>query len=150
MTNGTAAAMLIRDLIIGVDNPWSTEFDASRAWTERPGVAMLQQNAQVARTWIGDHLRGSPSGSIASLRPGESAILEIDGERTAAFRDEGGALHAVSARCTHLGCTVAWNNAERSWDCPCHGSRFDPDGAVLQAPATQPLRRLPRSAPDQD
>lgn len=150
MTNGTAAALLIRDLITGVDNPWSTHFDASRAWTQRPGVAMLQQNAQVARTWIGDHLRGSPPGSMASLRPGEAAILEIDGERAAAFRDESGTLHAVSARCTHLGCTVTWNDAERSWDCPCHGSRFDPDGAVLQAPATKPLRRLPRSTPDED
>ena len=87
---------------------------------------------------------------MADLRPGESAILEIDGQRTAAFRDEGGMLHAVSATCTHLGCTVAWNDAERSWDCPCHGSRFDPDGAVLQAPATKPLRRLPVSETDTD
>jgi glycine/D-amino acid oxidase-like deaminating enzyme/nitrite reductase/ring-hydroxylating ferredoxin subunit len=142
MTNGTAAALLIRDLIMGADNPWASPFDASRAWTELPGLETLTQNAQVARTWMGDHLHGAPSGSVASLRRGESAILKIDGQQAAAFRDEGGILHAVSASCTHLGCTVAWNDAERSWDCPCHGSRFDPDGAVLQAPATQPLRRL--------
>jgi Rieske Fe-S protein len=60
----------------------------------------------------------------------------------AGYRDEDGALHAVSARCTHLGCLVAFNNAERSWDCPCHGSRFDVDGAVLQGPAVRPLRAL--------
>ena len=109
-----------------------------------PGLETLTQNAQVARTWIGDHLHGAPSGSVASLRRGQAAILKIDGQQAAAFRDEGGILHAVSATCTHLGCTVAWNDAERSWDCPCHGSRFDPDGAVLQAPATEPLRRLLR------
>ncbi len=62
--------------------------------------------------------------------------------RVAAYRDEGGALHTVSAVCTHLGCVVGWNNAERSWDCPCHGSRFDPDGGVLQGPAGKPLDRL--------
>jgi glycine/D-amino acid oxidase-like deaminating enzyme/nitrite reductase/ring-hydroxylating ferredoxin subunit len=152
MTNGTAAAMLIRDLIMGIENPWASHFDASRAWTERPGVAMVRQNAQVAATWVGDHVpggRGSSAESLDDLRPGEAAVLDIDGQRAAAFRDESGTTHAVSASCTHLGCTVAWNDAERSWDCPCHGSRFDPDGAVLQAPATKPLRRLTLPAIEQ-
>ena len=66
-------------------------------------------------------------------------MVDVDGTVVAALRDADGVLHAVSATCTHLGCTVRWNGAERSWDCPCHGSRFDIDGSVLTGPAVEPL-----------
>ena len=73
--------------------------------------------------------------------PGEGKIVSRRGRQVALARDDDGALHAVSARCTHLGCILAWNAAERSWDCPCHGSRFAVDGDVLQGPAVKPLAR---------
>ena len=74
------------------------------------------------------------------LAPGDGRIMKVDGETIAVSRDEDGRLHAVSPDCTHMGCRVAWNTAERSWDCPCHGSRFSPDGEIIQGPATQPLK----------
>ena len=82
---------------------------------------------------------------LDSLAPGEGDIVGHNGEKVAAYRDEDGALTAVSARCTHLGCQVNWNSAERSWDCPCHGSRFAPDGRVLEGPAVHALERKPLS-----
>jgi Rieske Fe-S protein len=99
----------------------------------------LRENLKVAKHWIGDRL--STDGIDGrELGLGEAAVGEMDGDMVACFRDEHGAMHAVSAVCTHLRCIVEWNGAERSWDCPCHGSRFDVDGAVLHAPATEPLR----------
>lgn len=79
---------------------------------------------------------------LADLGPGDGRVVEVDGEPVAVHRDDSGALHAVSGRCTHAGCTVAWNAAERTWDCPCHGSRFAAGGEVLRGPAH--LRLMPR------
>jgi Rieske Fe-S protein len=78
---------------------------------------------------------------VDALPPGEGALVRVGGDRLAVYRDEAGALHAVSSRCTHLGCLVSFNAAERAWECPCHGSRFDTDGKVIQGPATKPLER---------
>lgn len=82
--------------------------------------------------------------SSDDLGPGEGGIVRHDGRKVAAYRRPDGKLEAVSARCTHLGCQVNWNPAERSWDCPCHGSRFATDGEVLQGPAVHPLARRDR------
>ena len=90
---------------------------------------------------VGDRLRPGEVASVADLAPGDGAILRRGADRTGVYRDETGDLHAVSARCTHVGCLVRFNGAERSWDCPCHGSRFALDGAVLQGPAVEPLAR---------
>lgn len=87
---------------------------------------------------VGGKLRNRPT-SIAEVEPGTGRVVELEGERAAVYREEDGAVHAVSAACTHMGCVVAWNAAERSWDCPCHGSRFAVDGSVLEGPATRPL-----------
>ena len=94
---------------------------------------------QTARHLVWDRLKGPEGRSLDDLAPGEGKLLQLDGELVAAHRDDAGAVHAVSPVCTHLGCRVSFNVAERSWDCPCHGSRFDPDGKVLQGPATRPL-----------
>jgi Rieske Fe-S protein len=104
---------------------------------------LVKENAQVAARFVGDHLRHAERRPLGDLKPGEGAIVEHEGKQVAAARDEDGTLHAVSARCTHLGCLVAWNNAERSWDCPCHGSRFGVDGTVLEGPAVHRLERQP-------
>lgn len=141
MTNGTAAALLLRDLLVGEDNTWADTFDARRLALHATAGTFVRQNAKVAQMWVRGRVVGVPSGSFADLRPGESAVLEVDGEQTAGYREPDGTLHAVSAVCTHLGCTVAWNDGERSWDCPCHGSRFSTDGEVLHGPAVTPLER---------
>ncbi|HEX8578133.1 MAG TPA: Rieske 2Fe-2S domain-containing protein, partial [Allosphingosinicella sp.] len=73
------------------------------------------------------------------LEPGQAAIMKVDGENVAAFKDETGCVHAVSAVCTHMGCLVGWNATDRTWDCPCHGSRFELSGEVIHGPATKPL-----------
>jgi len=139
MTNGTASAILIRDLIVGQPNSWAATFDARRALRRLPGRDFVSHNLQVGTTWLRDRLAGPPRGSAAQLQPGTAAVLKVGGEDVAAYRDDQGALHAVAAVCTHLGCNVEWNDGEKSWDCPCHGSRFSPDGEVLHGPASSDL-----------
>jgi Rieske Fe-S protein len=75
------------------------------------------------------------------VQPGEGAIVTVEGDKVAAYRDENGEFHLLTPVCTHMGCLVTWNPAERSWDCPCHGSRYGIDGAVLEGPAVEPLER---------
>jgi glycine/D-amino acid oxidase-like deaminating enzyme/nitrite reductase/ring-hydroxylating ferredoxin subunit len=140
MTNGTAAAQILADAILGRDNEWAFAFDATRV-APRPSVLdFARQNFDVARRFVGDRisrLRTSPSDTLSI---GQAAIAEHQGQRMACYRDDRGSLHTVSPTCTHLGCEVTFNTAERTWDCPCHGSRFDVDGAVLEGPAVRNLR----------
>ena len=100
---------------------------------------MLKLQAEVARHFIGDRIRASHVDSAEEIAAGSGAVVRIGGEQCAVYRDEHGAVHALSARCTHLGCIGHFNDAERAWECPCHGSRFTPDGSVLQGPANKPL-----------
>ena len=79
--------------------------------------------------------------TLEDLKPGHGGVVRADGQRVAAYRDEGGRIHAVSPRCTHMGCTVDWNDAEKTWDCPCHGSRYTYDGEVIRGPATNALAK---------
>ena len=93
----------------------------------------------MAKRFVGDRISSLVREDAGSLEPGQGGITSHNGEKVAAFRDDHGVLHCVSARCTHLGCQVALNTAERTWDCPCHGSRFDIDGHVIQGPAVRDL-----------
>jgi glycine/D-amino acid oxidase-like deaminating enzyme/nitrite reductase/ring-hydroxylating ferredoxin subunit len=138
MTNGTVAAVLLRDLIVGTANEWADLYDPSRRDISHGLKPFVRENVKVAAHWLDDRLTGSTG--VDELGPGEAGIMLQDGgEHVAAYRDEGGMMHAVSASCTHLGCLVSWNDAERTWDCPCHGSRFGIDGKVISAPAVHPL-----------
>jgi glycine/D-amino acid oxidase-like deaminating enzyme/nitrite reductase/ring-hydroxylating ferredoxin subunit len=141
MTNGTAAAILLADLVLGRPNPWAELFDSKRLKPLASAPKFVKENASVARHFIGDRLDRGEAAEAEELRPGEGRMLRLAGHKTAAYRDEGGRLHTLSPVCTHLGCHVTWNPAERSWDCPCHGSRFDGDGTVIQGPATRDLER---------
>ncbi|MBS1868347.1 MAG: FAD-dependent oxidoreductase [Actinobacteria bacterium] len=143
MANGTAAALLLADLCLGRPAAWAGLFDPWRLTLRQSLPRFATENAQVADHLVGDRLRRPSRRPLEHLRPGEGAIVEHEGERVAAARDDDGTLHALSARCTHLGCLVAWNAAERSWDCPCHGSRFATDGTVLEGPAVHRLERKP-------
>jgi glycine/D-amino acid oxidase-like deaminating enzyme/nitrite reductase/ring-hydroxylating ferredoxin subunit len=146
ISTGTAAAILIADLIQGRDNPWLKLFDARRVKPLASAKEFTAGNAHVARELIGGYLQRKLH-SFDELKAGEAAILKIDGNAVAGFRDEEGALHAVSAVCTHLGCTVGWNATDRTWDCPCHGSRFALDGGVIHGPAVSALAPVRADAP---
>ena len=140
LTGGTFAAILLRDLLGGRDHLWSSTFDPSRV-TLRAAPRLAQLNAKVGLDFIGDRVRAAQTRSPTAVPRGEARVVGDDSGKTGVYRDETGRVHAVSLRCTHLGCLLRFNAAERSWDCPCHGSRFDVDGAVLEGPATRPLER---------
>ncbi|MFF9523663.1 FAD-dependent oxidoreductase [Streptomyces achromogenes] len=140
LSNGIMAGLLLTALITGRDCLWRELYDPRRLKSVvREAPSLLKTQAEVARHFVGDRLK--PPGSVADLAPGDGALVRSGGERLAVHRDEEGALHAVSARCTHLGCLVSFNRAERAWECPCHGSRFAVDGSVLHGPAVKPLER---------
>jgi glycine/D-amino acid oxidase-like deaminating enzyme/nitrite reductase/ring-hydroxylating ferredoxin subunit len=140
MSGGVMAGGLIAELIEGRRPAWADLYDPRRLKTVlREAPALLKQQAEVARHFVGDRLRPTHTDSVAEVAPGTAAVVRVRGSRCAVYRDEDGTVHAVSARCTHLGCLVAFNAAETTWECPCHGSRFDVDGAVLQGPAVRPL-----------
>src|SRR4051794_24087243 len=141
LSNGTAAALILADLIAGRDNPWAGLFDATRIRPLASATEFVKENVNVAGHFVGDHLSAPEARSLDEVRCGEGRLVRHGAGKVAAYRDDGGTLHAVSAVCTHLGCQVQWNGAERSWDCPCHGSRFGPDGRVLQGPAVKGLKR---------
>lgn len=136
---GTAAAAIVGDLALGKANEWASTFDPRRFDPRRGAVSFTRQNADDGLHFLADRLAGRRR-SGDDLGPGEGAIVSSGLAQRAAYRDPDGKLHLHSARCTHLGCIVKFNAAERTWDCPCHGSRFDAtDGAVLEGPAVQPL-----------
>jgi glycine/D-amino acid oxidase-like deaminating enzyme/nitrite reductase/ring-hydroxylating ferredoxin subunit len=143
MTGGTAAGHVLAARILGGKHPASDLFDPNR-FDARSALELAEDNLTVARYLVGDHLSALwRSTKLDDLAPGEAEIVRVSGELVAAHRDEAGALHTVGAHCTHLGCLVSFNNAEKTWDCPCHGSRFGVDGEVVQGPAVRPLRRGP-------
>ena len=143
MTNGTAAGLMIADAIGGRDNPWLEAYDASRQRSALSSRDLYKENANVAKAFVGDRLSTLRPPSADTLEPGRGGIVTCAGDKVAGYRDEGGTLHCVSPVCTHLGCLVSFNTAEKTWDCPCHGSRFTVDGEVIQGPAVDDLERKP-------
>jgi len=146
MTNGTAAALAIANEIQGSPPQWADLFALDRRTLRASATDFVRENVNVAVQEVAGALRGT-DGSLADLRPGDAAVVEVDGSPIAAYRDPSGRLHSVSATCTHMGCTVSWNPAEASWDCPCHGSRFAPDGGVLHGPALRALEPVSTEEP---
>jgi glycine/D-amino acid oxidase-like deaminating enzyme/nitrite reductase/ring-hydroxylating ferredoxin subunit len=137
LTHGTIAGILLTDLIMERRNPWETLYSPSRK-TIRAAGTFAHENVNVAAQYA-DWVTPGDVSTVEDVKPGTGAIIRDGLSKIAVYRDESGALHQLSAVCTHLGCIVAWNAAEKSWDCPCHGSRFDPEGKVLNGPAINPL-----------
>ncbi|HET9929401.1 MAG TPA: FAD-dependent oxidoreductase [Polyangiaceae bacterium] len=140
-TFGTLGAMLLTDALLGRDNPYAELYRATRFKPLTSLPPLVEENVDFPLHLLRDRLHASPKGSPATLSNGQAAVFHVDGERVAVYRDDDGRLHAVSAICTHFGCQVNFNSSEKTWDCPCHGSRFDVDGAVLDGPATKRLAR---------
>lgn len=139
---GTLSALLIRDQITGKSNPYSKLYAANRFTPFKSAGDFVKENVNVAAQYIKDLPFSKSEAGLDNLKIGEGKIISKDGHKVAACRNELGELKMHSAFCTHLACVVHWNNAEKTWDCPCHGSRFDTDGMVLEGPALHPLKEI--------
>ncbi|MDQ3187243.1 MAG: FAD-dependent oxidoreductase [Pseudomonadota bacterium] len=140
MTHCTAGAILVTDLIMGRNNSWLDLYDPARKAIH--GMSEFLKELGNVVVQYGDWVKGGDVDSSEQISPGEGAILRQGGKRIAIYRDDEGKIHSLSAACTHLGCVVSWNAAEKSWDCPCHGSRFSVNGQVLHGPAAKPLEPI--------
>jgi glycine/D-amino acid oxidase-like deaminating enzyme/nitrite reductase/ring-hydroxylating ferredoxin subunit len=137
MTHGTIAGMLLTDLIMGRPNPWEKLYDPSRKRVKAAGN-FIKESANMAVQYT-DWLTGGDVSSVGQIKPGCGATIRRGLSKVAVYRDPRGKPHEMSAVCPHLGCIVKWNSAENTWDCPCHGSRFDPYGRVLNGPSNSDL-----------
>jgi glycine/D-amino acid oxidase-like deaminating enzyme/nitrite reductase/ring-hydroxylating ferredoxin subunit len=138
MTFGTLAGIMARDLATGVKNPWRELFDPHRKKL-RGVVDYLIENKDYPFYLVRDRLAGGEESDLAQLQPGDGKIVRLGKEKVAAYRELDGTVKKLSPVCPHLGCIVHWNGAEKTWDCPCHGSRFAPNGERLGGPAEDPL-----------
>jgi glycine/D-amino acid oxidase-like deaminating enzyme/nitrite reductase/ring-hydroxylating ferredoxin subunit len=138
MTHGTIAGILNTDLIMGRDNPWATVYDPSRKSLRSAGE-FIRENVNVDVQYVKDYVSPGDVKTADEIRPGSGAVMRDGVKKIACYKDETGAVHMRSAVCTHLYCIVDWNDTEKSWDCPCHGSRFDPYGKVVNGPAIADL-----------
>jgi glycine/D-amino acid oxidase-like deaminating enzyme/nitrite reductase/ring-hydroxylating ferredoxin subunit len=141
LTWGTVAARLIAGELLGRPEPFAQRCAPGRFTPLKGAKTLVEENVTTVRSLVQDYLTRSQHEKLSSLAPGDSAIVEAEGETVAAYRAPDGELFAVSPVCTHMGCKVRWNSVETSWDCPCHGSRFRPDGTVVEGPAVTPLAR---------
>jgi Rieske Fe-S protein len=140
MTTGAVSAMILRDLIVKGNNSWAEVYDPSRFIETGSILTFIKQNLDVAMNFVsGKFPTGSPAGKIEK---GEGKIVNVAGQKIGAYRDEKGKLHLIDTTCTHMGCELKWNDAEKTWDCPCHGSRFSPTGEVIDSPAFEPLDKI--------
>jgi Rieske Fe-S protein len=137
MTHGTIAGVLLTDLILGRKNLWASLYDPSRK-TIRAAGEFLKENLNVAGQYA-DWITAGEVTSTEEIAPGTGAVIRRGAKKIAVYKDDKGAVHMRSAVCTHLYCIVDWNSTEKTWDCPCHGSRFDPYGKVVNGPAITPL-----------
>lgn len=140
MTHGTIASMLLTDLIMGRSNPWAKLYDPGRV-NLKSMPQYLKENVETVAQYK-DYLTGGDVKSVSEIAPGQGAIVREGLTKLAVYKDESGAVHKCSAVCTHVGCIVHWNPGEGTWDCPCHGSRFDPYGKVVNGPANTDLKRV--------
>lgn len=142
MIYGTIAARVLSELITTGESAYKTLFEPARI---KPAAAFhnfVSENADVIKSFVAGKFAAESIPGLASLAAGEAKLVRMEHTRIALFKDEAHHLHAVNPTCTHVHCTVAWNQAERSWDCPCHGARYSPEGKVLNGPARKPLDQV--------
>ncbi|HYF00190.1 MAG TPA: FAD-dependent oxidoreductase, partial [Planctomycetota bacterium] len=148
LTYGTIAGVIISDLLQGRDSAWAEIFSPKRVKPLASAREVLRENLNFAWHLIADRLhREEKVDGRPPLAPGEGRVMDVDGRKAALYRDPEGHLHVMSAVCRHAGCVVRWNTTAKTWDCPCHGGRYLPDGRVLCAPPTKGLRRAPNPEP---
>ncbi|NJW52266.1 FAD-dependent oxidoreductase [Salinimicrobium oceani] len=139
LTYGVLSAMILNDQLNDRHNEWSDLYKASRFTPVKSAKNFIKENLNVAKQYLKDLPRKAEADSFSEIMPGQGKVVEVDDEKWAVFKDDAGQLHCQSAVCTHMDCIVDWNDAEKSWDCPCHGSRFKATGEVIEGPAFSPL-----------
>ncbi|MDB5761273.1 MAG: FAD-dependent oxidoreductase [Herminiimonas sp.] len=139
LTYGTLAGIVLSDLIAGKGNRLADLFSPRRFTPLKSAKNFFKENLNLASFYIKDYAHGPAAKKLAEVAPGEGELIDVDGNKMAVYRDENSQLFILSPVCSHLKCIVHWNRAERSWDCPCHGSRFNYDGKVIEGPALEPL-----------
>jgi glycine/D-amino acid oxidase-like deaminating enzyme/nitrite reductase/ring-hydroxylating ferredoxin subunit len=151
LTFGTIAGLMLSDLVRGRDNEWRDLFSPARLKPLASARDVVRENLNVAWHLIADRLRREEADGQPPLAAGEGRLLDVDGRKAAVYRDEANKLHVLSAVCRHAGCVVRWNAAAKTWDCPCHGGRYLPDGRLLCGPPTRDLREVtPPEEPRED
>lgn len=142
MTYSSVAARLLPDLILGKENPYADVFNPNRLKPVAGFTNFIKHNADVAATFVKQLFSGEDLPELTDLAPGEARIVNYEDRKIAMYKDTAGEVHAIQPTCTHMKCEVRWNSAETSWDCPCHGARYDPDGKVLTGPADRDLTQI--------
>jgi len=137
--------MMAADRVAGRRNPWTDLFDPGRKKIKGGLWDYIKENKDYPYYLIRDRVAGAEGRSTRAVPRGAGKVIELDGRKVAVYRDSRGAVTTRSAVCTHMACIVDWNEAERTWDCPCHGSRFKPDGKVIAGPAESPLDAVVKS-----
>src|SRR5690348_15282905 len=139
MTHGTIAGLLIDDLINGRPNNWEGIYNPSRFKVFTSGKTFWSELVGGLKKYYETNPKHPDAVALSSIKPGEGKVIEVEGKKYGAYCDQDETLHLVNAKCSHLGCIVRWNNDEKSWDCPCHGSRFTYEGNILNGPAIKGL-----------
>jgi glycine/D-amino acid oxidase-like deaminating enzyme/nitrite reductase/ring-hydroxylating ferredoxin subunit len=140
LTYGTVSGILVGDLIQQKENPWAKVYNSMRLTLGASAGFLIKENSNYFAQYYRDFPK-SETEDYADLKPGEARVVELDREKWGVYKDEKAKLHIVSAVCTHMKCIIRWNNAEKTWDCPCHGSRFSTDGKVIEGPALVNLKK---------
>ncbi len=139
---GTISGKIIADVILTGESKYKDLFSPSRVKPVAGFVDFVKEAADVVTHFIGDKINVSKITELSELSAGEARVVKYEGHTLALYKDESHQLHAVNSSCTHINCTVGWNSSERTWDCPCHGSRFSIDGTMLNAPARKDLEKI--------
>ena len=142
MVYSSVAAMLLKKIILNEESPYPDVYNPNRIKPVAGFVNFIKHNADVVKQFAGKWFPHENLDELATLAPGEGKVVNYDNHKIALYKDDDGVLHAVNPICTHLKCEVKWNDAERSWDCPCHGARYSFDGKVLTGPADTDLETL--------
>lgn len=142
MTYGTISGKLLADQILGRENDWSTVYSPARVKPLASAGEFVKENVNVGKRFVLDRINGADDTKISDVPLGEGGIVEIEGHKVAVYRAEGGAVHLLEPECTHMGCIVHWNNAEKTWDCPCHGGRYTATGQVVEGPPPTDLKPI--------
>lgn len=138
MTNSMVAAMILRDLIVEGKSKWQDVYNPSRKNIIPSAKTFIVENLKVAESLLEGKVSSLPD--EIDVKPNEAKVVKIKGERIGIYKDQEGKLNLVNTTCPHMGCELNWNQAEKSWDCPCHGSRFTYKGEIIEGPAVKPLR----------
>jgi Rieske Fe-S protein len=144
LTHGTLGAMLVKDLVTGRQNPWAQVYDPLRKPTHAP-AEFVKENVNAVAEMAKDYIKAGEVAHDDDVPMGEGALVRHGLKKLAVYRDEAGTVHRLSSVCTHLGCVVHWNSIEKTWDCPCHGSRFSATGEPIMGPAIEGLKSAEES-----